>query len=165
MPEARKPARVVRADEVDAQSRTFAHPWNPRSEMRAAWLGGSSGLTRTGVNLLRLPPGNESFTYHAHLHEEEWIYVVSGRAILDDGDAHHELGPGDFVAFPTPSQPHQLRNAFDTDVVYLSGGERAHIDVTDFPRLGKRVVRIAGRATVYDLDSGTPLPFPGFELL
>ncbi len=165
MSEARKPARIVHAPEVEAQTRTFTHPWNPRSEMRAAWLGGSAGLTRTGVNLLRLPPGNESFTYHAHLHEEEWIYLLSGRAVLDDGDAHHELGAGDFVAFPTPSQPHQLRNPFDADVVYLSGGERAHIDVADFPRLGKRVVRIDGRAVVYELDSGTPFPFAGFELL
>lgn len=161
----RKPAHVVRAAEVEAQTQAFRHPWNPRSEMRAAWLGGTAGLTRTGVNLLRLPPGGESFTYHAHLHEEEWIYLVSGRAILDDGDAQHELAAGDFVAFPTPSQAHQLRNPHGEDVVYLSGGERAQIDVTDFPRLGKRVVRIGQRATVYELDTGEPLPFPGFDRL
>jgi uncharacterized cupin superfamily protein len=161
----RKPAHVVRAAEVEAQTQAFRHPWNPRSEMRAAWLGGTAGLTRTGVNLLRLPSGGESFTYHAHLHEEEWIYVVSGRAILDDGDAQHELAAGDFVAFPTPSQPHQLRNPYGEDVVYLSGGERAQIDVTDFPRQGKRVVRIGQRATVYELDTGEPLPFPGFDRL
>jgi uncharacterized cupin superfamily protein len=165
MPDPRKPAHVVRADAIAAQTRPFVHPWNPRSEMRAAWLGGSAGLTRTGVNLLRLPPGNESFTYHAHLHEEEWIYIVSGRAVLDDGDACHELGAGDFAAFPTPSQPHQLRNPFDADVVYLAGGERAQLDVVDFPRLGKRVVRVGNRATVHELDGGTPLPFPGFDLL
>jgi uncharacterized cupin superfamily protein len=161
----RSPARVVRAAEVEAQTRSFSHPWNPRSEMRAAWLGGASGLTRTGINLLRLPPGGESFTFHAHLHEEEWIYLLSGRAILDGGDAQHELAAGDFVAFPTPSQPHQLRNPYGDDVVYLAGGEHAHIDVTDFPRLGKRVVRIDNRATVYDLDGGAPLPFPGFDVL
>jgi uncharacterized cupin superfamily protein len=161
----RKPACVVHAAEVEAQMQPFSHPWNPRSGMRAAWLGGASGLTRTGVNLLRLPPGGESFTYHAHLHEEEWIYLVSGRAILDDGDAQHELAAGDFVAFPTPSQPHQLRNPYSDDVVYLSGGERAHIDVADFPRLGKRIVRIGQRATVYELDGGEPFPFPGFDPL
>jgi hypothetical protein len=39
------------------------------------------------------------------------------------------------------------------------------MDVADFPRLGKRVVRIGQRATVYELDAGAPLPFPGFEQL
>jgi uncharacterized cupin superfamily protein len=165
MPDIRKAARVVRADEVEAQSRPFSHPWNPRSEMRAAWLGAAAGLTRTGLNLLRLPPGGESFTYHAHLHEEEWIYVLSGRAVLDDGDAQHELAAGDFVAFPAPSQAHQLRNPHGDDVVYLAGGEHAEFDVGDFPRLGKRLVRLGTRATVYELDSGTALPFEGFEKL
>jgi uncharacterized cupin superfamily protein len=165
MTDIRKPAHVLRADEIEAQTRSFSHPWNPRSDMRAAWLGGASGLTRTGLNLLRLPPGGESFTYHAHLHEEEWIYLLSGRAVLADGDAEHELGAGDFVAFPTPSQPHQLRNPYGDEVVYLSGGERAHMDVADFPRLGKRVVRIGNRAMVYELDGGAPFPFPGIDPL
>lgn len=163
MPEARKPARVVRADEVDAQSRTFSHPWNPRSEMRAAWLGGGSGLTRTGVNLLRLPPGNESFTYHAHLHEEEWIYVLSGRAVIESGSLTHEIAAGDFIAFPTPSEPHLLRNTSTEDIVYLTGGERAQFDISDFPRDGKRLVRIGERATVYELSSGSAFPFPGVD--
>jgi uncharacterized cupin superfamily protein len=168
MSDPRKPARIIPAAEIEAQTRSFIHPWNPRppgTEMRAAWLGGPAGLARAGLNLFRLPPGGESFVYHAHLHEEEWIYLLSGRAVLDAGDAPHELGPGDFVAFPTPSQPHQLRNPFDDDVVYLSGGERAPFDVCDFPRHGKRVVQIGERATVYELDSGAPLPFPGFEQL
>ena len=56
-------------------------------------------------------------------------------------------------------QQHQQRQ------VYLSGGERVHIDVADFPRLGKRLVRIDTRAIMYDLDSGAPLPSPGFDLL
>jgi uncharacterized cupin superfamily protein len=166
MAESRKPARVVCADQIQAQTQTFVHPWNPKSEMRAAWLGGAAGLVRTGVNLLRLPPGGESFTYHAHHHEEEWIYIISGRAILDDGDAQHELGPGDFVAFPAPSQAHQLRNTSAADVVYLSGGERAELDVSDFPKLGKRMVRIGNKIAVYDLDDTQPPPaFPGIEPL
>lgn len=165
MTDLRKPAHVVHAAEIDAQTRSFSHPWNPRSPMRAAWLGNASGLMRTGVNLLRLPPGGESFTYHAHLHEEEWIYLLSGRAVLADGEAQHELAAGDFAAFPTPSQPHQLRNPYEDEVVYLSGGERAHMDVADFPHVGKRVVRIGNRAVAYDLDDGAPLPFPEIDPL
>jgi uncharacterized cupin superfamily protein len=165
MSDSRKPARVLRASEIAAAARPFTHPWNPHSAMRASWLGHAASLARTGVNLLTVPPGNESFTYHAHLHEEEWIYILSGRAVIDDGDAQHEVGAGDFVAFPTPSQPHQLRNPFETDVVYLSGGERAAFDVADFPRYGKRLVRIGDKATVYDLGNGSRFPFPDIEPL
>ncbi|HVV84920.1 MAG TPA: cupin domain-containing protein [Kofleriaceae bacterium] len=165
MPIERKPAVVMRAAEVEAHATPFVHPWNPKSEMRGAFLGRPAGLRRTGINLIRVPPGKESFTYHAHLHEEEWLYVLSGRAIVDSGDAQHEVGPGDFVAFPTPSQAHQLRNVFDEEVVYLTGGEHAELDVTDFPRLGKRVVRLDTAHAVYDLDDGEPMPVPGVDEL
>ena len=49
--------------------------------------------------------------------------------------------------------------------MYLTGGEHAEQDVVDFPRLGTRVVRIGDRATVYRLDDGAALPFPGIDRL
>ncbi|HWO24119.1 MAG TPA: cupin domain-containing protein [Kofleriaceae bacterium] len=161
----RKPAQIVRAAEAAARSGTFQHPWNPQSEMTGSLLSRAAGLERAPVNLLRIPPGKESFTYHAHLHEEEWIYVLSGRAVVQSGETVHEIAAGDFVAFPTPSEPHILRNTSAEDVVYLTGGERAPFDVADYPREGKRMVRLGDRATVYDLASGTPFPFPGTEPL
>ena len=160
-----KPAVVIRASAALERSVPFVHPWNPASEMRAAFLARSAGLIRTGLNLIRVPPGKESFTYHAHLHEEEWLYVISGRAIVDSGDEQHEVGAGDFVAFPTPSAPHQLRNVFTEDVVYLTGGEHAELDVADYPRHGKRLVRIGGNCAVYELDSGAAFPYPGIGKL
>lgn len=159
----RKPARVIRAAEAAANSRPFRHPWNPSSELHFGSLGRAAGLERTGLNLIRIPPGKESFTLHAHLHEEEWLYVLSGRATVESGEAVHELAAGDFIAFPTPSEPHLLRNTSSEDVVYLTGGERAPFDVADFPRHGKRLVRLGDHATVYDLDGGGPFPFPGIE--
>jgi uncharacterized cupin superfamily protein len=159
----RKPARIIRAAESAASSVTFRHPWNPSSEVHGAFLGRAAGLTRAGLNLIRVPPGKESFTYHAHLHEEEWLYVLSGRATVDSGGTVHEIAAGDFIAFPAPSEPHLLRNTSSEDVVYLAGGERAQFDVADFPRDGKRMVRIGERATVYELASGAPFPFPGTE--
>lgn len=161
----RKPAVVMRAAEIEARATKFVHPWNPASEMYGAFLGRPAGLARTGINLVRIPPGKEAFTYHAHLHEEEWLYVVSGRALVDSGDVTHEVGPGDFVSFPTPSQAHQLRNVSAEDVVYLTGGEHAQLDVADFPRLGKRLVRIGDRCTVYELGAGEKFPLPGIDEL
>jgi len=35
-----------------------------------------AGLTRTGVSLAPIEVGRESFVYHAHEFEEEWIYIL-----------------------------------------------------------------------------------------
>jgi uncharacterized cupin superfamily protein len=148
---------LVRADQVKAAEGSFSHPWNPQSLLVGSHLSKLGGLARTGVSIVRVPAGHESFAYHAHHREEEWIYVLSGRAMADIDDAQYELGPGDFVAFPTPSVAHHLRNPFDEDLVYLMGGENLDFDVADFPRLGKRMVKLEGQAVIYELASGKPL--------
>src|SRR5438045_6463514 len=118
MPLPRQHARIIRGAQPAASSATFRHPWNPLSEMHGSILGRAAGLSRTGLNLIRVPPGKESFTYHAHLHEEEWIYVLSGRAVIESGKVVHDIAAGDFIAFPTPSEPHILRNRSSDDNVY-----------------------------------------------
>jgi uncharacterized cupin superfamily protein len=37
-------------------------------------------------------------------------YVLDGRGTLVSGGTEESIGPGDFVAFPIPSEPHHLRN-------------------------------------------------------
>jgi uncharacterized cupin superfamily protein len=51
---------------------------------------------------------------------------------------------------------HHLRNPFAEELVYLMGGENLDFDVADFPRLGKRMVKLNGEAVIYDLDAGKP---------
>jgi uncharacterized cupin superfamily protein len=150
-------ATLLRAAEIAAAAHEFSHPWNPDSRLVFAMLGRRAGLERTGLNLARMPPGKESFAYHRHHCEEEWIYIIEGRAVAEIDGEHHELGPGDFVAFPTPSVPHQLRNPFDRECVYLMGGESRPVEIGDFPRLGRRMVRINGQETTYDLSAERPV--------
>jgi uncharacterized cupin superfamily protein len=69
------------------------------------------------------------------------------------------VGPGDFMGFPTPSIAHHLRNPFQEDLVYISGGERREMEVADFPRIGKRLVRVGMQVTVYDQAEGKKLSF------
>ena len=89
------------------------------------------------MNIARMPPGKESFVYHSHQHEEEWLYILSGRGIAEiDGD-EIEVGSGDFIAFPTPSVPHHLKNPFDQDLVYLMGGEKQEDGDCRFPSTGQ----------------------------
>jgi uncharacterized cupin superfamily protein len=147
---------IVRAADIAAHSQQFSHPWNPDSEMHGTQLARSVGLKRTGVNFIRVPAGKESYVYHSHHYEEEWIYVLSGRAIALIDDVEYEVCAGDFIGFPTPSVAHQLRNAGADDLVYLSGGENREFDVADFPKLGKRMIRRGNQIDIYDAGDAQP---------
>jgi uncharacterized cupin superfamily protein len=132
---------IMRAADIAAHAQEFAHPWNPASQMIGTQLARGVGLKRTGVNFLRVPAGREAFAYHSHQHEEEWIYILSGRAIALIDGSEYEVGPGDFIGFPAPSVAHLLRNPGPDELCYLVGGENREHDVADFPTLGKRMVR------------------------
>lgn len=147
---------LLRAADIAARSQTFSHPWNAKSELTGYPLGKSTGLRRTGVNLARMAPGKESFVYHSHWTEEEWIYILEGRGIARIDDVEYEVGAGDFMAFPTPAVAHQLSNPFAAELVYLMGGENHETEVADFPDLGKRVFRSKRGAEVFDLDAAQP---------
>ena len=114
------------------------HPLNPDSDVYLRSLGRPTGLTRLSLSLARVPPGRQSFAYHFHERDEEFIYILSGRGRAEIGDRTMEVGPGDFMGFTAPSPPHNLSNPYDEDLVYLMGGEHSGFDLGVFPRHGKR---------------------------
>ncbi len=62
---------LIKADEVAEGAGSFSHPWNPNSEIIGTRLSTLVGLQRTGVSLVCIPAGKESFIYHSHYREEE----------------------------------------------------------------------------------------------
>jgi uncharacterized cupin superfamily protein len=147
---------IVRSADIAAHSQEFSHPWNPNSELHGTQLARSVGLKRTGVNFIRVPAGKESYVYHSHQCEEEWIYVLSGTAIALIDDVEYEVNAGDFIGFPAPSVAHHMRNPGPADLVYLSGGENRDFEVADVPKLGKRLVRSGKQLDVYDIADAQP---------
>lgn len=141
---------VVRAGEIEDQESRFSHPWNPDSELHGVRLSSLAGLSRVGVSRVRVPAGKESFVYHSHYREEEWIYILSGRGVAEINDEEFEVAAGDFLGFPAPDTAHHLRNPTGEDLIYLVGGEALDVDVADFPRLGKRMVRCGQDVEIYD---------------
>ena len=142
---------IVRAADIAAHSQEFSHPWNPNSQMHGTQLARSVGLKRTGVNFIRVPAGKESYVYHSHQNEEEWIYVLSGEAVALIDDVEYEVNAGDFIGFPAPSVAHHMRNPGPADLVYLVGGENRETDVVEFPTLGKRMERRGKQMDVFDV--------------
>ncbi|MBE9139192.1 cupin domain-containing protein [Nodosilinea sp. LEGE 07088] len=142
---------LLKASEINSMDAfEFHHPLNPNSEVYLRFLGRAVGLKRIGVTIACIPPGKESFIYHAHQNEEEWVYILSGQGIAEIGDMEYEVEPGDFMGFGLPQQPHHLRNPFSEELVYLMGGEAGRLDVGVFPRLGKRVIRDNESAYIVD---------------
>ena len=153
-----------RAGEIQPAMRPFTQKLNPNSLFRAVGLSRLAGMNRAHVSLVRLPPGKDSFAYHAHMLEEEWIYVLSGRALADIDGKSFEVGPGDFMGFATPAVPHLMRNTFDEECVYLMGGEDKPIDVVSFPNDGKRYLLMQTDKGAEFYELGEPVkPFGGAE--
>jgi uncharacterized cupin superfamily protein len=154
---------LVRAADAAAKEGTHSHPWNPKSEMHGVQLSRLAGLKRAAISLARIPPGKESFVYHSHEREEEWLYILSGAATAEIDGAEYEVGPGDFMGFPTPSVAHHLRNSGSEDLVYLMGGESLDAEIADFPKLGKKMVRVGDKVEIYDLADARPFGPPAEE--
>ncbi|HEY1547499.1 MAG TPA: cupin domain-containing protein [Kofleriaceae bacterium] len=138
-------AVILRAADVERLEVELVQRLNPRCKFSCTGLALHAGLARTGVSRGRIPPGGESFAYHAHLRDEEWLYILSGRARARIAGDDIELAAGDFVALPAPQPPHLLTNPFDDDCIYLMGGERTGApDVLHYPELDKSYLLVRG---------------------
>ncbi len=157
-----KPAPLVTAAALAAGTEyPFKHPLNPRSEIHFRGIDGQSmseraGLRRLSVYTARIPPGAESFVYHSHHHEEEWLYVLAGRGAIVIGEVEHAIGPGDFAGFAPGGPAHLVKNPSDGDLVLLMGGERREMELADIPHLGKRLLRSNGKMWLLDETGMTP---------
>src|SRR3546814_33217 len=121
---------IVRTAQVDwAQGWRGRHPFNPASDMTFMPLSDPTGMSRLGVKLIRIPPGKESFIPHAHSVEEEFVFVLEGAGVMVLDGVAHAVEPGDFVGLPTDGVVHSLLSKGPGDLVYLTAGERAKVEV------------------------------------
>ena len=152
------PRTIVRTAGLDwSRAWRGRHPFNPASEMRIARLGAEAGLQRIGVNLVRIPPGKESYIPHAHSVEEEFVFVLEGAGEVVLDGARHPIGPGDFVGFPVDGVVHSVVSNGPGDLVYLTGGTRAAVEVADMPSIGRTAVFRPGRIALFGPDGGETL--------
>ncbi|BAZ66390.1 MAG: cupin domain-containing protein [Pelatocladus maniniholoensis HA4357-MV3] len=148
-----KPRCLLKANAIkQLPEQTVCHPLNPNSEISGVSLSEQVGMQRIGFHLVKIPPGKESFIYHSHEFEEEFVYILSGRGIAEIDGVEFEVTTGDFMGFPTPSVGHHLKNPFDENLVYVMGGERREMEIADFPHLKKRMFRNRKQAQITDWD-------------
>ena len=69
------------------------------------------------ISLHRIRPGAGGGEPHSH-HNEQLVYVISGRCEVRVGEEVTELGPGSVLSIP-PNVPHTARVLGDEDLVNL----------------------------------------------
>jgi uncharacterized cupin superfamily protein len=147
----RTPRLLLRRAEIEALAEhRHVHQFNDAAVRLTRTLGTVAGLERIGIHLVRLPPGCDSTQFHTHSADEEFLYILDGRAVAEIGDGAWEVGPGDFIGFPAPGPAHNLRNDFDEDCTYLVGGERNPLDVVDYPRIRRTMLKRPRRYVDWD---------------
>lgn len=107
-------------------------------------LGDAVGLKQLGAHLITVLPGHASTEPHVHHCEEECIYVLSGQGLATLGDRTVTIGAGDFIGCPINGVAHDMQATGSEPLVCLVIGQRLAQDVTDYPRLGKRLYRHHG---------------------
>ncbi|MPQ92911.1 cupin domain-containing protein [Thioclava sp. JE_KL1] len=136
---------LIRADEIAAmEGLAKTHFLNPNARRINKSLGDATGLTGIGVHIIEVEPGCETTEFHRHHHEDEAIFVLSGKATARIGEDRHAIGPGDFIGYRARGAAHTIENTGSEMLRLLVMGQRLSHDVGDYPDLGKRLYRNAG---------------------
>ncbi len=118
-------------------------------------LGDYFGLSKFGVNQTIIKPGGISALFHAHSHEEEFIYILEGEAVLKTDDGENILSKGMCAGFRAGGNAHQLLNKSDKNVVYLEIGNRDPNDSATYPNDDITAQKDKGGNWVFKHKDGT----------
>ncbi len=130
-------------------------PCRGRAQQR---LGDAAGLTRIGVNLVRVPPGGWSSQRHWHSHEDELVWVVAGELVLVTDAGEDILRAGDAAAFPAGvPDGHHLQNRSAADAVFLVVGNRDPEDVGHYPDIDLAIRPNRYAAPAFTTKDGRPI--------
>ena len=119
---------------------------NPRSKRVTKPLGDLGGLQHLGFHLITLPVGSVASEFHQHVCAEECVYIIAGNGTARIGPDMFEVEAGDFIAYPTNGETHDLSNTGSLPMTCIVVGQRMDCDVVDYPEQNKRLYRFAGKA-------------------
>jgi len=136
MPTSKFPPAIV-ANDAPARTKpsTYPEPFASRMQGREKrTLGDTFGLANFGVNLTRLAPGASSALRHAHMKQDEFVYILAGHPVLIADHGETELAPGMCAGFKAGTgDGHHLVNRTNVDVLYLEVGDRTADDSVIYP--------------------------------
>ena len=119
---------MTNVDELDWSAMEYGSRFGCRSKR----LGAATGGKRLGCSLYEVAPGRRAFPLHAHLANEEALYVLEGEGTLRIGDGQLAVGAGDYVAFVV-GQAHQLINSSSAPLRYLVFSTQESPEIATYP--------------------------------
>ncbi len=138
----KKNTNLLSAVQINAMpAKEERHQFNEHALRLTRMLGHATGMEQLGVHLVRVPPGHETTQHHSHEANEEFIFILEGRATATIGDELSEVCAGDFMGFPRNSPAHSMVNDSEQDLVYLVAGERNLPDVVHYPRIKRTMIK------------------------
>jgi uncharacterized cupin superfamily protein len=91
-----------------------------------------------GCGAFRVKPGKRAFPKHAHVANDEAIFVIAGTGQLTLGDESTSVTTGDFIMLPRGEKnAHVLVNDGNVDLVYLCISTMLMPEVVHYPDSGK----------------------------
>ena len=91
-----------------------------------------------GCSAYRVEPGKRAFPKHAHLANDEALFIVSGCGELTIGDETDSVTAGDFIMLPKGEQhAHVLEGTGNEPLVYLCISTMIMPEVVHYPDSGK----------------------------
>jgi len=92
------------------------------------------GLTKFGVNIVRIEPGAQSSARHWHSEQDEFVYILEGEAVLVTDEGETPLSAGMAAGFPAGNpNGHTLANRSDSDVLAMEVGDRPRAEDVTYP--------------------------------
>lgn len=126
---------VVNVDEIEWSRESAPDGSAPRERKK---LAAAAGGRRLGASLYRVAPGAKPWPCHAHLANEEAIYVLAGEGEIRIGERSVPLRAGDWVALPAgPGSAHQIRNPSRSELVFLCVSTMNEPDIVVYPDSAK----------------------------
>jgi uncharacterized cupin superfamily protein len=122
-------------DVAESNATGYPEPLRAASQKRYnRRLGNHVGLKNFGVNLTRIVPGGQSSYRHAHSTQDEFIYVLEGKVVMETNAGAQVLKPGMCAGFPAGTgDAHRFVNRSNADVVLLVVGDRSANDEIRYP--------------------------------
>ncbi|WWC71116.1 uncharacterized protein I206_105069 [Kwoniella pini CBS 10737] len=106
---------LLKNEEIDSAMKGNKHYLNRDAERISVCMSDVVGMQDSGlgVHKVRLEPNGESTQIHYHLHDSEWLYILSGSGILqlidsslhspDNSNNHPRNGSSDIPKLDTPN--------------------------------------------------------------
>ena len=126
---------VVNAEEIEWALESAPDGSAPRQRKK---LAAAAGGKRIGASLYRVAPGAKPWPRHAHLANEEAVFVLAGEGEIKIGERSIPLRAGDYVALPAgASNAHQIRNPSQSELVFLCVSTMQAPDIVVYPDSAK----------------------------